>query len=844
MAEKTEKKEFKITDLPGVGAATAEKLEEAGFNTLMSIAVASPADMVEIAGVTEATARKIINTARNKLDIGFQTGNELLEKRQNIDRITTGSKAFDNLLAGGVETNGITEAYGEFGVSKCVSKDTPVFYFNPNQTHLENIEDVYRKYKEINKEEEYENGHIVKTPPISVLGLTKEGIRKTKAEAIFKMHANKILIIKTVRGRTIKITKPHKLLTFDNGIKWKPAGAFLKGDLIATPYLIDYEDLNIESDIDEDDAYFLGLYVAEGSNCFSISNSSELIKDWILEYLYKKDNYKARIGVKINEKTKTPCYHISVRHKSAERLSCKELFKSNSANKFIPEFIFSLSPKLKKHFLAGYLDGDGFLPKREVSMTTKSKKLSVGLSYLLLTLGIPATSTRDYNKKYKTYYYNLGVGGEYKELFNQFPFKIKKVDYYKYKNSKYGFKGNIIKYIRKMYKETLGGNRGNTRKLIGKRNFDSKILYTYLMTPSYINKSMNLKTSLKLLGLLAKSLNYFDESIELANNFENLNKEQVLRLHDLLPFAFNKFKDKLDLSGSCFTNYTQRGIPKRNKQTIYKIKPLLVEELKLRRKATVEFMNNIMNILYFNWDEIVSLEEIEYNDYIYDFIVPEGHNFLGGEMPTILHNTQLGHQLAVNVQLPKEKGGAEGMAVYIDSEITARPERIKQMAEAIGLDPIKTLENIKFIRAFNSDHQMLIVSKIEELIKNENLPIKLVVVDSLMSHFRSEFIGRGSLSDRQQKLNKHLHELLKLAETYNLAVYITNQVMANPAVFFGDPTTPIGGHILAHASNTRLYLRKGKKGTRVARVIDSPSLPDSECVFKVTEEGIRDVDEK
>ena len=206
--------------------------------------------------------------------------------------------------------------------------------------------------------------------------------------------------------------------------------------------------------------------------------------------------------------------------------------------------------------------------------------------------------------------------------------------------------------------------------------------------------------------------------------------------------------------------------------------------------------------------------------------------------------TQLGHQLAVNVQLPKEKGGAGGIAVYIDTELTARPERIKQMAEAIGLDPIKTLENIKFIRAFNSDHQMLIVSKIEELIKNENLPIKLVVVDSLMSHFRSEFIGRGSLSDRQQKLNKHLHELLKLAETYNLAVYITNQVMANPAVFFGDPTTPIGGHILAHASNTRLYLRKGKKGTRVARVIDSPSLPDSECVFKVTEEGIRDVDEK
>ncbi len=206
--------------------------------------------------------------------------------------------------------------------------------------------------------------------------------------------------------------------------------------------------------------------------------------------------------------------------------------------------------------------------------------------------------------------------------------------------------------------------------------------------------------------------------------------------------------------------------------------------------------------------------------------------------------TQLGHQLAVNVQLPKEQGGAEAIAVYIDTEGTARPERIIQMAEALNLDPKKVLSNIRFIRAFNSDHQMLIVSKIEDLIKNENLPIKLVVVDSLMGHFRSEYIGRATLSDRQQKLNKHMHDLLKLAETYNLAVYVTNQVMANPAIFFGDPTTPIGGHILAHASSVRLYLRKGKKGTRVARVIDAPHIADSECVFKVIEAGIRDVDEK
>ena len=201
----------------------------------------------------------------------------------------------------------------------------------------------------------------------------------------------------------------------------------------------------------------------------------------------------------------------------------------------------------------------------------------------------------------------------------------------------------------------------------------------------------------------------------------------------------------------------------------------------------------------------------------------------------------LAHQLAVNVQLPVEQGGANGMAVWVDSEGTLRPERIKQIAEARGLNVEEVLKNFRGVRAFNSDHQMLLAEKIEDLIK-EGLPIKLVIIDSLMSHFRSEFIGRGTLANRQQKLNKHMHVLLKLAHTYNIAVYVTNQVMAKPDTFFGDPTEAIGGHILAHASTVRIYLRRGKKGTRVAKLVDSPCMPDGECCFIVTPEGIKDVD--
>ncbi len=201
----------------------------------------------------------------------------------------------------------------------------------------------------------------------------------------------------------------------------------------------------------------------------------------------------------------------------------------------------------------------------------------------------------------------------------------------------------------------------------------------------------------------------------------------------------------------------------------------------------------------------------------------------------------LAHQLAVNVQLPREKGGAGGQVAWIDTEITFRPERIKQIAEAQGLDPNEVLKNIKVVRAFNSDHQMIMISKVEELIK-EGTPIKLVIVDSLMSHFRSEFLGRGQLSDRQQKINKHVHDLLKLAEMYNIAIYLTNQVMSKPDTFFGDPTEAVGGNIVAHGTTYRVYLRKGKKGSRVARMIDAPHLPDAECCFMIKEQGIRDLE--
>ena len=200
--------------------------------------------------------------------------------------------------------------------------------------------------------------------------------------------------------------------------------------------------------------------------------------------------------------------------------------------------------------------------------------------------------------------------------------------------------------------------------------------------------------------------------------------------------------------------------------------------------------------------------------------------------------TQIGHQLAVNIQLDEERGGLSKSAIYIDTENTFRPERIIQMAEGAGLDPDRVLENIIVARAYNSDHQMLMAEKAEEIIKEKN--VGLIVVDSLTSQFRSDYTGRGMLADRQQKLNRHMHGLQKLSDIYNLAVIVTNQVMMRPDFFFGDPTAPIGGHIVGHSSTFRIYLRKSKGGKRVGRLIDSPNLPEGEAIFSIVKEGIRD----
>ncbi|MFC6952600.1 DNA repair and recombination protein RadA [Halorubellus litoreus] len=228
--------------------------------------------------------------------------------------------------------------------------------------------------------------------------------------------------------------------------------------------------------------------------------------------------------------------------------------------------------------------------------------------------------------------------------------------------------------------------------------------------------------------------------------------------------------------------------------------------------------------------------------------------------------SQVTHQLSVNVQLPKEHGGLRGSVIFIDSEDTFRPERIDDMVRGLDDELIQAtmddrgiegspddeeamdelledvLDKIHVAKAFNSNHQMLLAEKAQELAdehEDSEWPVRLLNVDSLTAHFRAEYVGRGELAERQQKLNKHLHDLDRVGNLFNCAVLVTNQVASNPDSFFGDPTQPIGGNILGHKSTFRMYLRKSKNDKRIVRLVDAPNLADGESVMRVTNDGLK-----
>ncbi|MEW6329349.1 MAG: DNA repair and recombination protein RadA [Candidatus Micrarchaeota archaeon] len=825
------KKAQTLEDLPGVGAATAEKLRKAGYDALEKIAVSSPHELEEVADIGVDTAKKTIAAAKDALEMAYETADRILERRKAVGRITTSSKALDDLLGGGVETQSITEAFGKFSSGKCVSADTPVVYFNSEEPHLKTISEVWEKYQ--GEESELEGGFSSEpNHPISVLTLGKTGVlEKGRVSRLFREKVSKITEIRTNRGAVLKVTKQHPLLILsEKGLEWKSSGFISEGEYIAAANSLPVD--GGTSEISEDDAYFLGLFVAEGTaNPLSITNFDARINETLHSYIRNKFGH---------EPTFRPERGITLLREKTRQLLGK-LGGSNSATKFIPESVLCGSEGVAKAFLSGYADGDGHLSNCP-ELCTKSPLLASQLTYLLGRLGI--TSSVKTKRVGESLFYRVYVPEQEGKIRLRESLTASTKDLSaitnggKVRHTAFGTPAKPVKALLKRIHSKLSGSRRRENRFSKKEIRTGEYFSLYW---NYLGRSPASSTITRESLRLAVKL-YEEKLSALGKHYSALeapSSEAIISALRELPFRSTEIYGRLGMRKSTFDNYLVRGVaPERRREIAAALRQLIKETVS--DTELLRDLKTLQMLAYgdFEWEQVTSVSEVDYNDYVYDLSVDGTHNFVGGFKPMLLHNTQVGFQLAVNVQLPPEKGGLGAACLFIDSEATFRPERVKQLAEALKLDAGEVLKNVHVARATNSEHQILLIEKADEMVKKNN--IKLVVVDSITSYFRAEYLGRGALSERQQKLNRHLHALQRLADNNNLAVFVTNQVMDDPGILFGDPTKPIGGHVLAHMATYRLYLRKGKEEKRIARLVDSPSMPESECVFRVCPDGVRD----
>lgn len=830
--------EVSLKEVPGIGDVTARKLMEIGITDAKGLLLYSPIQLAEMLNTAVERAEKIILNAYNLLkerglvEDDFVTADYLLEKISMRKYITTGSKNLDNLLMGGIATGAVTEFYGEFGSGKCFSKDTPILYVNPDVIHIDTLEKLYNKYKEVYGEHEYDDGYIVPAPDLKVFALDRHKFRIVNAPYIYRERVARLIEIITASGGHLKITASHPLLTINkDGVSWIEANGVRPGNYIACPNEIDLDSVR-GVELNEDEAYFMGLYVAGGTcNPLSISVKDEELIEWLITFIKNKFGFTPRVY-----RDKTGRRPPKVLLKKKVGLWLGEISRVKSGEKWVPEIIMSAPRRIVEAFLAGYLEGGGYyVGKEAIEMVTASRHLATGLSYLLLRIGVRGVLRKKIIKD--RVYYRIFITECDRAKIISLPFKFKKATMSNRCRYNTGLPGVFASYLRKIYKETIGGSRGRLMKRVGEKRLKSDAAYHVL---TRVSKEKQKYISL---DVVDRVLNIFEESL---NNLVNLRKKvygdtslrEFKNIYREIPFPIREIlASTLNISTSSVWNYVYRGLPK-DKNKLEKIRNKLLSEIDKRIGLLKKAIEVVEYVKKFRWDRVIDVKYIPYYDYVYDVVVPGYHTFIGGDMPYILHNTQLCHSLAVNVQLPEDQGGLNKNAIYIDTEKTFSPSRIVDIANARGMDPRDTLHRIIVARAFNTTHLLLLSHSLPKKIKENN--VGLVAIDSAIAPFRAEYIGRGKLSERQQLLNRFMHDLLRIAEVYDVAIVITNQVQEQPDIMFGDPTKPVGGHVVAHAVTYRIYLRKSKKNLRIALIVDSPEHPPGEAVFAITRAGIVD----
>jgi DNA repair protein RadA len=815
----SEGEDLELTSLPGVGPATKQKLNDAGIRTVLDLATAGPMDIADAVDIDLTKAVELNNKARkrlvelHRLEPDFISASELLQKRKAIDRITTGSKNLDDLLGGGIETWAMTEFYGEFGSGKCVSGDTKVVYFNDEHMHFETIAEMYEKYRAVNGEVRHGDGYVVPVPSVKVVGYDS---RLAQATYIYRERVSRIFTVSTEQGRRIDSAHWHKFLTVTKmGLVWKNAADLKAGDWIAAPRSIRHKGCNA---IQEKDAYFLGLFASSGELAPpSISTGSRRVASWATRYL------KDRFYLEVQARRQGRAYRLILSDCSVLSL-LDTLLPQSTKEARVPQSVVDGSDEVVRHFLAGYFESKRSQGIGAVTVSG-SRELLECVSYLLRRLGV--SSSLSHIRKSAGKECRLTVPPEEAVNLSTLPFLSPSREMPRAAERRIP----VAKYILNVYREAMGAGSGTALKNGG--SVEKKL--------SRSARGSNTVDQ----GTLDEARRLFEERVALLRR--RLSELGSIQLSDAASFSSCAGSVGLgvrDIASACripeseVRRFFLGGVPPgRADEVMSCLERILIGRISLLETA----VSTLAEAEAFDWDRVTDVVPGQFDGFVYDLSVPDGHAFVGGNLPTLMHNSQVCHTLSVTVQLPKEQGGLSAGAVYIDTEGTFRPERIAEIAEARGMNPEEVLSRITVARAYNSAHQELIVRDLGKVIEPNK--VKLVVLDSGVAHYRAEFVGRGTLAERQQRLNRFMHQLLRVAEVYNVAVVVTNQVQAAPDTFFGDPSRPTGGHVVAHTSTYRIYLRKAAKN-RIARMVDSPYHPERDAVFVLNEKGIDDPPEE
>jgi intein/homing endonuclease len=548
------------------------------------------------------------------------------------------------------------------------------------------------KYLQRFGETRLDGGYIVPTPGVSVVAFTGDRFKVTAANGLYREKAHKILALRTAHGRLLKVTGIHKLLSLtENGLEWVKAGELRPGSYIGAPREIDYPASNA---ISPEDAYFLGLYVAEGSYSTGISNSNRRIVRWLENYIRNRFGY---------EPTALPDrsgWDVFLRSPTETWLG--ELHGTTAATKYVPQQVLDGSIEIVKAFLAGYIDGDGYISEsRGLEITTKSKRLAEELTYLLGRVGVHG-SFRGKTVKGETYY-RLYINRNWLNLLDDLPVKAKRITCNPLLDMRI-MPSQLAVYLRNVYRETVGGGRGCRKKRFGK-DHDWKVSRQILTRNRFSHKvRISYKVFEEIYNLFNSELSILNRIREELKEFSDRDFRSIDRL---IPFPLTTICRKLGLARTTLNNYRWRGLPKDDAKR-KAIQMSLMKEVNCRHQKLLAAVQMMQLVEKFQWDLIESVQEIQYNDYVYDFYVPEGNTFIGGNMPTLLHNSIMCHQLAVDVQLPVERGGLNGGALYIDTEQSLPYDEPILVSKSTGYDlmPIgelveQSLKNAKKVEVLN-----------------------------------------------------------------------------------------------------------------------------------------------